>query len=99
MIGSVTRLILGAVEALFEDADLGFEPGDAGILGSLALLGGTEHGVVKVGLLSSLKEQRAIRTMRASAGRKRVEEVRCVDASRRRVRRGLCGGWAGRRRG
>ena len=100
LIGAVTRLALGAVEALFEDAGLGFEFGDAGILGCFALLGGPEHGVVIVGLLSSLKEQRPIGAMRARTRRKRLEEVRGVRTSRRRVRRVVLGGGrAGRRRG
>src|SRR5262249_5867718 len=47
----------------------------------------------------SLKEQRPIRAMRARTSRKRLEEVRCVRASRRRVRRVLGGGRAGRWRG
>jgi hypothetical protein len=56
LIGAVTGLALGTVEALFENADLGFELGDADVLGCLALLGGPEQGAVIVGLLSSLKE-------------------------------------------
>ena len=98
MIGRVMRLALFAVEALFEHADLGFEFGDADILGCLALLGGPEHGTVIVGLLSSLKEQRPIRATRARTKRKWLEEVRVGRASRRRVRREFGGERGGRGR-
>ena len=80
MIGTVTRLVLFAVEALLEDAGLGFESGDAGVLGRFASPGAAEHGLVIVGLLSSLKEQRPIGAMRARGRGKRFEEVRRVTS-------------------
>jgi hypothetical protein len=91
LVGAVTRLAPGAVKALFEDADFGFEFDDAGSLAGFALLGSPEQGAVIVGLLSSLKEQRPIRTMRARSRSKRLEEVRGVRARLRRVRRVLGG--------
>src|SRR5262249_51159978 len=82
VIGRVPRLTLGAEQTLLEEAVLGFEQGDAGLVSDLTLLGGVKQGAVIASLLASLDELGTVRTSRAAKNRKRTREVGDVGGRR-----------------